>query len=221
WKSGASESRSQPLSSMPPRLAAPRARNRRRGSRTLRMIVLDKNGKSPGDHRAQLVHRSGQKHHRDMHENEQRNQAGRDEMDRPRGLTSAKQVDEPGQDRIHPRRHGEAGQDHQRQQHADHAQIGQLLEGIIMARLLAMRKFQPKVVESVLEKGPWPQLLPAGQEIAPEMSAGNSGHEISQEVRDEQPSKKEMPPPPQSEIAPAWKRSPPWKGAPYSVTACI
>ena len=132
----------------------------------------------------------------------------------PRGwlgspLTSAKQVDEPGQDRIHPRRHGEAGQDHQRQQHADHAQIGQLLEGIIMARLLAMGKFQPKVVESVLQKGPWPQLLLAGQEITPEMSAGNSGHEISQEVRDEQPSKKEMPPPPQSEIAPAWKRSPP------------
>ena len=90
-----------------------------------------------------------------------------------------------------------------------------------MARLLAMRKFQPKVVESVLEKGPWPQLLPAGKEITPEMSAGNSGHEISQEVRDEQPSKKEMPPPPQSEIAPAWKRSPPWKGALYSVTACV
>src|ERR1700730_4020840 len=108
-----------------------------------------------------------------------------------------------------------------RQQHADHAQIGQLLEGIIMARLLAMRKFHPKVVESVLEKGPWPQLLPAGKEITPEMSAGNSGHEISQEVRNEQPSKKKMPPPPQSEIAPAWKRSPPWKGALYSVAGCI
>src|SRR6202023_3077546 len=90
-----------------------------------------------------------------------------------------------------------------------------------MARLLAMRKFQPKVVESVRQKGPWPQLLLAGQEVAPEMSAGNSGHEISQEVRDEQPSKKEMPPPPQSEIAPAWKRSPRWKGALYIVAACV
>src|ERR1700730_10280049 len=187
----------------------------------LRMIVLDKYGKSSGNHRAQLVQRSGQHHHRDMHKHEQHNQAGRDEMDHPRGLASAKQVDEPGQDRIHPRRHGEAGQYHQRQQHADHAQIGQLLEGIIMARLLAMGKCQAKVVESVLEKGLWPQLLLVGQEITPEMSAGNSGHEISQEVRDEQPSKKEMPPPPQSEVAPAWKRSPPWKGAPYSVTAGV
>ena len=31
-----------------------------------------------------------------------------------------------------------------------------------MARLLTMRKIQPKVVESVLQQGPWPQLLPAG-----------------------------------------------------------
>ena len=57
------------------------------------MIVLDKNGKSSGDHGAQLVQRPGQQHHHDMHENEQHNQAGRDEMDRPRGLAPAKQVD--------------------------------------------------------------------------------------------------------------------------------
>jgi hypothetical protein len=107
----------------------------------LLMIVLKRDGKFAGDHRAQLVQRPGQKHHRDMNENKQHNQAGCDEMDRPRGLPSAEYVNKPGQNCIHPRRHGEAGQDHQRQQHADHAQIGQLLEWIIMARLLAMGKF--------------------------------------------------------------------------------
>jgi hypothetical protein len=54
------------------------------------MIILGRKGKFSGDHRAQLVHRSGQKHHRDMNEYEQHNQARRDEMNRPRGLTPAK-----------------------------------------------------------------------------------------------------------------------------------
>src|ERR1700732_1477385 len=90
-----------------------------------------------------------------------------------------------------------------------------------MARLLAIGKFQPKVICEILEKSARPQLLAARQEVAPEMSAGHSGHEISQAVRNEQASKKKIPPPPQSEIAPAWKHSPPWKGALYSVAGCI
>jgi hypothetical protein len=90
-----------------------------------------------------------------------------------------------------------------------------------MACLLAMRKFQPEVICEILEKSARPQLLAARQEVAPEMTAGDGGHEINQQVRDKCPREKEMLPPPQSEIAPAWKRSPPWKGALYSVAACI
>ena len=51
--------------------------------------------------------------------------------------------------------------------------------------------------------GARPQLPAARQEVAPEMSAGDGGHEIHQEVRDEQPSEEEMPAASHCEIAPA------------------
>ena len=60
-----------------------------------------------------------------------------------------KELDEPGQDGVHPRRHGQAGQDHQWQQHADHADIGQFLQRIVVTRLLAMRKFKPQMIDEI------------------------------------------------------------------------
>jgi hypothetical protein len=59
---------------------------------------------------------------------------------------------------------------------------------------LAPWKFQPKVIGDILKKRTRPQLRSAWQQVTPEMPAGESGGEINQEVRHEQPSEKEMPP---------------------------
>ena len=142
-------------------------------------------------------------------------------MNRPRGLASAKQVDKPGHDRIHPRRHREAGQDHQRQQDEDDAEIGQFLDWVVTPRCLATRKFQPQMIGCIVEKSARPQLLLAGEEVAPKMPGGESGHEINQEVRDKCPRKKEMPAAPQGEIAPAGKRCPSRDAAPDDLAAGI
>jgi hypothetical protein len=41
------------------------------------------------------------RNHHNMNEDKQQNQTRHDEADFPRGLASAEQIDEPGQDRIH------------------------------------------------------------------------------------------------------------------------
>ena len=85
-------------------------------------------------------------------------------------LPAAEEVEQPRPGRVHRRRHGEPGQDHQRQQPEEHAEIGELLQARCSACRLACRKAQPRVVLDVRQRCARPELAPARHEVAPEVA---------------------------------------------------
>ena len=113
-----------PSQSQPPRSSAGAARpavsSRRR---VIGLIARSSFGKpvAAGDHRADLVQRPGEDHHDQVHDDEQHQEPGGDEVDRARRLPPAEQVEQPRPGRVHRRRHGQPGQHHHRDQHEEHA----------------------------------------------------------------------------------------------------
>src|SRR3546814_10359458 len=72
-----------------------------------------------------------------------------DEMDRTRRLASAEQVEQPRRGGVDPRRHGEPGREHQRQQDKDDADVTEFLEDVVARRRRARRIAQSRVVLDV------------------------------------------------------------------------
>ena len=67
-----------------------------------------------------------------------------DEMDGARRLPAAEYIDQPRQGRVETGRHGQAGEHDQRQDDEDQAEIGELLEDVVVA---AVAEAEPHVVD--------------------------------------------------------------------------
>ena len=76
------------------------------------------------------------------------------------------------------------------QQHDDDAEIGELLQGVVAARLLALGKAQPGVLLDFVEEMARRELVAGGKEIPAEMTGRNAVGEIGQAVEDEGQAKK-------------------------------
>ena len=94
------------------------------------------------------------------------------EMDGARRLPSAKHLVEERQHRIHAGRHGKPGDDHQRQQHEQHAAIGHLLQRVVFAGVVEL---QLGVVDDVLRQPL--EVVEARRKIAPDMAVDQAGDE--------------------------------------------
>ena len=79
-----------------------------------------------------------------MDDDEEDDQRGADEVDRARRLAAAEDVDQPGEGRVEPGRHGQPGEHDERQHDEDQAEIGELLEHVVVA---AVAEAQPHVVD--------------------------------------------------------------------------
>src|SRR3546814_6474770 len=86
-----------------------------------------------------------------MDEEEGDEQPRDDEMDRTRRLASAEQVEQPRRGGVDPRRHGEPGRDHQRQQDKDDADVTEFLEDVVARRRRARRKARSEEHTSELQ----------------------------------------------------------------------
>src|SRR5208282_1865913 len=127
---------------MPP---AAWAKNPRRPTR-LTVVIVASDAVPAGDHRAQVVPGTGHENHRDMNEHEAEKRECADEVDRPRGLPPAEEMEKPGEARVEPGRHGETGEDHERAEYRNNHDIGELLQNIVPFCALALGKAQPHMI---------------------------------------------------------------------------
>ena len=92
-------------------------------------------------------------------------------MDCARGLASAENIDQGGESGIDARRHGQACQDHQRQEDDNDRQIGELLKRVVMPRLLAFGEAETSVVENLAAEMARREFVHLRRQVSAEVSA--------------------------------------------------
>src|SRR5678816_1049096 len=103
-------------------------------------------------------------------------------MDGARRLPSAEHLKQEGIACVHARRHGEAGQEHQRQKHERHDEISEFLQHVVALGLLALREFEPDVFP--YRGADMLELAAAQREIFLEMAAYQAIDKIDEPVGD-------------------------------------
>ncbi len=144
-----------------------------------------------GDHRSQLVPDTGDDHLEQMHRREQQQPGRGDEVQRARRLAPAEKIDPARPYRIEARRHRHAGHHHQRQQHEDHRQVGDVLQHVVALGRVAGRVLETQVVFDRAADAA--QLAARGQQIARQVAAGERVQQVGDAVDDEHPGKEEVP----------------------------
>src|SRR6185437_9950838 len=158
------------------------------------------------DDGAQIVERAGEDDHDHVNDEEDHEAEGAEEVDGARALPSAEDEKQFGKRAIHGGRHGEAGQHDQRAEDEDHGEIGELLQHVVVQRLLAFGEAQMQVIDDVLAD--IPQVALFRQQVAAEMAAGEGIDRERQSVEHEQPCEEEMP------LAARGERTPARQGRP-------
>ncbi len=98
------------------------------------------------DHGPYAVREACQKNHEDVHANE-KNQGQRDEeMNRARGLLTAEALSEYGDHRCNRRRHGQTGEDDEREQHEDNREVSEPLHHVIRERFFFRGTLQTQII---------------------------------------------------------------------------
>src|SRR5215472_3244659 len=138
---GFAESPSQPLSKRAPRLPPTRARKRRRPSR-LGSDMSSSNVIPADDHRADVVPEARDQNHQEMNQYEPEKRERANEMERARRLAPPEDPEQPRITGDEMRRHGESRKDNKRAKHAQDDEVSQLLQHIVMFRVLPFRKTQ-------------------------------------------------------------------------------
>src|SRR5262245_4359623 len=132
-------------------------------------------------------------------------------MDGACRLTPAKNLKQEGIACVHAGRHGEAGQEHQRQKHERHDEISELLQHVVALGLVALRKPEPDMLP--YRGADMFQLAAARCEILSEMAAYQAVDQIGEPVDNEEPGEEEVPAPPGGEVAVAGQGHRPGKAS--------
>ncbi len=122
-----------------------------------------------------------------MYDEEADQKQHRGEMDGAGGLASAQHVGEERDHRVHRRRHGEPGQDHQRQQDEQHAAIGEFLQRVVVPLMV---EFQLRMVGDVA--GEAAEVVDPRGEVAPEVAVDEAGDQPDQQRAGKYPGEEEM-----------------------------
>src|SRR5262249_36956431 len=142
-----------------------------------------------------VVEEARDQNHHQMDDDEEHDQRRGDEMERARALPSVEEIDDEGEAGIDARRHGKPGEHDERQDDEDEAEIGELLQHIVVTAVI-------EAEEGMIDDRPADaaQLRPARDEVAPDMAAEEARDEIDEAVDDEEPGEEEMPAPAGREI---------------------
>src|SRR5271170_4363575 len=125
-----------------------------------------------------------------MHDDEQDEIGREQEMRGARRLPAAKEREQPWESGVDRWRHCEPGEDQDRKGDDD-AEISELLQHVVMQRLVAFGKSEPRVIDDC----PWnrPYVGCARPEVA-NMTPPDEVGEIDEPVEHENPGEEEMPP---------------------------
>ena len=156
-------------------------------------VSFDFEDVAAGDHGSHAVEEPDHNHQGDVDQNKQDDQIGADEMQAAGRLPTAEHRHQPGLTRIHRRRHGQAGQDHQGQDAEDHGQIGEFLDGVIASGFLALGEAQAGVVQDLVPEVLGRQLIRRRQKVALDMAVQQVGDHIEDAIEDEEPGEEEVP----------------------------
>ena len=127
------------------------------------------------------------------------------EMNGARCLAAAEHVRQKGQQRVAAGRHGEPGQDHQREEDEQHHCIGELLQRVVVARVVEP---QSRMVGDVARQ---PLDVAEGRHQFAEMAVDHAGGEPCEQRAHQQPGEEEMDHPAGGEVVMRRDRGPAWK----------
>ena len=148
-----------------------------------------------------------------MHDHEEHEQPGGDEVDRARRLPAAEEVEQPGPGGVHARRHGEAGQDHDRDQDQQHREVGELLQHVVAPRGLPLGEVQRGVVLDVAPEAPGAKLgrIPR-QQVAAQVAVNHAQEAVGEDAGGEDPGEGQVPAPRLRQVVPRGDRRPAREG---------
>src|SRR5262249_47927114 len=122
-----------------------------------------------------------------------------DEVDGARRLPAAKHIEKDREGGVHAWRHGEPGEEHERQENQRDDEIGKLLQHVIAFGLLALRESKPGMLAD--RGADMLEVAACWSEIVPKMAAAKAPKDISEAVEQEEPGEEEMPSAPHGEVA--------------------
>src|SRR5215468_6577701 len=142
-----------------------------------------------------------------------------DEVDGARRLPAAKHIEKDREDGVHARRHGEPGEEHERQENQRDDEIGKLLQHVIAFGLLALGESKPGMFAD--RGADMLEVAACWSEIVPKMAAPKAPKDISEAVEQEEPGEEEMPAPAGGEVAMPGQGDGPGKASLIDVTLGI
>src|SRR5262249_23782647 len=142
-----------------------------------------------------------------------------DEVDGARRLPAAKHIEKDREGGVHAWRHGEPGEEHERQENQRDDEIGKLLQHVIAFGLLALGESKPGMLAD--RGADMLEVAACWSEIVPKMAAAKAPKDISEAVEQEEPGEEEMPAPAGGEVAMPGQGDGPGKASLIDVTLGI
>src|ERR1700730_2596625 len=116
-----------------------------------------------------------------MHDDEEHEARCGDEVDQPCRLTPSEKREKLRHRAVDGGRHGKAGKNHEREQHKDDQEIGELLQHIVSLRRRTAREVQAQMCYDLSPD--MAELRTAGEKIPAEMPARNAPDEIDEAIQ--------------------------------------
>jgi hypothetical protein len=140
-----------------------------------------------GNHGAHAWDESGQANHQCVHEHEQNERNGGEEMECARGFLAAEGGDEDGENGNHRGGHGQSGPDHQRQEKENHGEIGEALQDVVGESFFRGRALEAEVIGDSAREGRPGELSFGGKQVVEEVPRKDAGDEVQQAVQHAKP----------------------------------
>src|SRR5689334_7857471 len=136
-----------------------------------------------------------------MHDEEQDEQVGGDEVDGARRLAAAEQVNEHRRDGVEPRRHGEAGQHDGWEQDENDGDVGELLQRVVPLGGRAGDALELDVMDDLPPQVAAAKFVLAGEDVALEVAVGEAEGDVGEAVDHQEPGEEEVPVPSGGEVS--------------------